>query len=108
MRNITRKLDKRIQHKQNQIEVKKMKQTLILCDPNPLYVCKRNADCKGTRKTKHCSKECFYTLDKKLAIDPNAYYACINPSDEEGKIMLIREDKLKNFNLIRKLKVREE
>lgn len=80
-----------------------MKQTLILCDPNPLYVRKRNA-----RRTKHCSKECFYTLDKKLAIEPTAYYACLNPSDEEGKIMLIREDKLKNFNLIRKLKVRDK
>lgn len=101
MRNITRKLDKRIQHKQNQIEVKKMKQTLILCDPNPLYVCKRNADCRGARKKGYCNEECFYTLDKSLAIDPNAFYVCIKPSGEGG-FMLIREDKLKNFNLIKK------
>ena len=85
-----------------------MKQTLTLCHPEPIYACKRHAACKSARERGHCYKECFHTLDKTLAKEPNAYYACINPSDEEGKIMLIREDKLKNFNLIRKLKVRDK
>lgn len=76
-----------------------MKQTLILCGPDPLYICKRNADCKGARKTGYCYKECFYTLDKKLAIEPNAFYVCMKPSGEGG-FMLIREDKLKLYNLI--------
>ena len=79
-----------------------MKQTLILYSKEPFYVCKRHADCERARKTGHCYEKCFYTTNKSLAAEPNAFYICGKPFEE--KSMLIREDKLHLFNLIERRK----